>query len=74
MRLGFPQPCFCISTSPAYYVVDTIHTAVQEKRRIRFQYIEYTAEKEKILKHDGYRYEFSPYALIWSRDYYSHHS
>ena len=42
----------------------------QEQRRIRFQYIEYTAEKEKILKHDGYRYEFSPYALIWSRDYY----
>ena len=53
-----------------YYAVDTIHTAIQEKRRIAFQYIEYTAEKEKVLKHDGYRYEFSPYALIWSRDYY----
>ena len=23
-----------------------------------------------MLKHDGYRYQFSPYALIWSRDYY----
>ena len=53
-----------------YYAVDMIHTAIQEKRRIAFQYIEYTAEKEKVLKHDGYRYEFSPYALIWSRDYY----
>lgn len=43
-----------------YYAVDMIHTAIQEKRRIAFQYIEYTAEKEKVLKHDGYRYEFSP--------------
>jgi len=53
-----------------YYAVDTIHTAIQESRRIVFQYIEYTAEKKKVLKHDGYRYVFSPYALIWSQDYY----
>ncbi|USF25271.1 hypothetical protein N510_000182 [Firmicutes bacterium ASF500] len=32
-----------------YYAVDMIHTAIQEKRRIAFQYIEYTAEKEKVL-------------------------
>ena len=23
-----------------------------------------------MLKHCGYRYHFTPYALIWSRDYY----
>ncbi len=49
--------------------MDTIHTAIQEKRRSAFQYIECAAEKEKVLKHNGYRYEFSPYAQIWSRDY-----
>ena len=53
-----------------YYSVDEIHNAIQEKRQITFQYYEYTPQKEKILKHNGYRYQFSPYALIWSRDYY----
>ena len=51
-----------------YYSVDEIHNAIQEKRQITFQYYEYTPQKEKILKHNGYRYQFSPYALIWSRD------
>ena len=53
-----------------YYSVDVIQTAIQAKRQITFQYYEYTPQKEKILKHDGYRYRFSPYALVWSRDYY----
>ena len=53
-----------------YYSVDKIHSAIQEKRQITFQYFEYTPQKEKVLKHDGYRYQFSPYVLIWSRDYY----
>ena len=37
-----------------YYTVDKIQTAIQEKRKISFQYYEYTAKKEKVLKHDGY--------------------
>ena len=53
-----------------YYNVDEIHNAIQEKRQITFQYYEYTPQKEKILKHNGYRYQFSPYALVWSRDCY----
>ena len=53
-----------------YYSVDEIHNAIQEKRQITFQYYEYTPQKEKILKHNGYRYQFSPYALVWSRDCY----
>lgn len=53
-----------------YYTVDAIHSAIQENQQIRFQYIEYTPEKKKVLKHDGAWYEFSPYALMWQRDYY----
>ena len=53
-----------------YYTIDAIQTAIQEKRPISFQYFEYTQKKQKILKHNGYRYVFSPYALIWNRDYY----
>ncbi|NBI11520.1 WYL domain-containing protein [Colidextribacter sp. OB.20] len=53
-----------------YYTVDTIHTAIREQKQITFQYTEYTPEKKKVLKHDGYWYFFSPYALIWSQDFY----
>lgn len=53
-----------------YYSIDAIQTAIQDKHSISFQYYEYTQEKRKVLKHDGYRYVFSPYALIWNRDYY----
>lgn len=53
-----------------YYSVDAIQTAIQEHRQIIFQYYEYTPKKEKILKHGGFRYKFSPYALIWDRDFY----
>lgn len=53
-----------------YYIVDTLQTAVQEKKQVTFQYYEYLPTKEKVLKHGGYRYQFSPYALIWNRDFY----
>lgn len=53
-----------------YYNVDMLHTAIQLKRQVSFQYFEYTAQKKRVLKHDGYRYRFSPYALIWDRDFY----
>ena len=55
---GTPKP----ENESIYYNVDTIYNA--------FQYFEYTPKKEKILKHDGYKYRFSPYAMIWNRDCY----
>ena len=53
-----------------YYIVDTLQTAIQESKQISFQYYEYLPTKEKVLKHEGYRYQFSPYSLIWNRDFY----
>lgn len=63
---GTPKP----ENEGIYYNVDTIHNAVQKKQQITFQYFECTPKKEKILKHDGYKYRFSPYAMIWNRDCY----
>lgn len=63
---GTPKP----ENEGIYYNVDTIHNAVQKKQQITFRYFEYTPKKEKILKHDGYKYRFSPYAMIWNRDRY----
>ena len=53
-----------------YYIIDTIYAAVLEHCQIRFQYYEYTQTKEKVLKHDGYRYLLDPYALEWKNDHY----
>ena len=53
-----------------YYTVDTLHTAIREKQQVQFQYIEFTSQKERRLKHNGAWYVFSPYALMWQRDYY----
>ena len=53
-----------------YYAIDAIQTAIHEQQSISFQYFEYTPKKEKVLKHKGYHYGFSPYALIWNRDFY----
>ena len=63
---GTPKP----ENEGIYYNVDTIHNAVQKKQQITFRYFEYTPKKEKIFKHDGYKYRFSPYAMIWNRDCY----
>ena len=46
-----------------YYIIDNIQTAIGNHQQIRFQYYEYTQEKKKILKHDGYYYVVNPYSL-----------
>lgn len=53
-----------------YYIVDTIHNAINAQKQIAFQYYEYTQTKQKVLKHDGYVYNLSPYALFWNDDHY----
>lgn len=53
-----------------YYIIDCIQTAILDQHQISFQYNEYTPEKKKILKHDGYRYILDPYALEWKNDHY----
>lgn len=52
------------------YTIDRIHTAIKEKLRITFSYIDYNVDKKKYLKHDGKKYNVSPKALIWSNDNY----
>lgn len=53
-----------------YYTIDTIHKSINSGQRIRFKYIEYMADKKKVHKHNGFVYEFSPYALLWHNEYY----
>ncbi len=53
-----------------YYIVDVINEAIDSRRKIRFQYADYSTKKRKILRHGGEPYTVSPYALIWDGDYY----
>lgn len=53
-----------------YYVVDKLIDAVQNKKKVRFQYGEYDADKNKILRNNGEIYINSPYGCLWSDDFY----
>ena len=53
-----------------YYIADTVTRAIAQHRKIRFQYYQYDAFKNKQLKHDGEPYVFSPYSLVWNGDFY----
>ena len=53
-----------------YYIVDAINEAINARKKIAFQYFAYNIRKQKKLRHDGERYIFSPYRLIWNGDYY----
>ncbi len=53
-----------------YLTVDRIQSVIADRKRIAFQYFDYTQDKSKILRHDGQIYVVSPYALIWNNDTY----
>ena len=43
-----------------YYTVDTIHNAISENKKIRFQYFQWNVKKEMELRHKGAWYHISP--------------
>lgn len=53
-----------------YYSVDILFRAIEEQSVVTFKYIEYTAEKKKIYKHNGQIYVLSPYDMVWCNDGY----
>jgi len=53
-----------------YMIVDAINDAINRRKKIRFQKVEYNVKKEQVLHHGGERYVFSPYSLVWDGDFY----
>lgn len=53
-----------------YIIVDTISGAIDAGKKLQFQYYDYNAKKEKVLRHDGEVYVASPHALVWEDDRY----
>lgn len=53
-----------------YYNVDDIHNAINENKKIKFQYYQWNLEKEMEPRHNGEYYYVSPWALLWDNDNY----
>ena len=53
-----------------YYTVDKINDAIEAKRKISFNIIEYDGKRRKKHRNDGEVYVVSPYALYWNDDFY----
>ena len=52
------------------HVIYTVNTAICQKKKIRFQYWDYDQNKNKILRHDGEFYTYSPFSLVWNDGHY----
>ena len=53
-----------------YYIIDSIHAAINAGKKIAFRYFRYNARKERELRQDGQEYVFSPWMLVWNGDRY----
>lgn len=53
-----------------YYSVDVIHDAINNNRKITFQYFNWNVRKEMELRHDGAYYIISPWGLLWDNENY----
>ena len=53
-----------------YLIIDTINAAINEGKRISFNYFKYDTKKKPMLRNDGKPYVLSPRQLVWNGDYY----
>ena len=47
-----------------------LQTALQENRRVTFQYFDWGVDKQQHLRHGGAQYQVSPWALTWDDENY----
>lgn len=53
-----------------YYIMEPLNDAINDKKKVSFQYYTYARNKKRVAKHKGEVYIFSPYKMIWNGDYY----
>lgn len=53
-----------------YYNIDQLHDAIGNDTQITFQYYQWNVRKELELRHNGDRYQVSPWALCWDDEKY----
>lgn len=58
------------SNEEIYYNVDKIDRAIDDNKKISFQYYDYDFNKKKVLRRRGHVYELSPYSCAWREGFY----
>ena len=53
-----------------YYSVDNVYSAIDNDKKISFQYYHYDVSKKEVLAHDGKVYKVSPWAMCWDDEKY----
>lgn len=53
-----------------YYCVDTLETAIGEKKKVSFLYFDFNVHKQRVYRKQGSRYIVNPLALIFTNDKY----
>lgn len=53
-----------------YYSVDDVYTAIDNDKKIEFQYFHFDVNKKEVLAHDGKIYKVSPWAMCWDDEKY----
>ena len=53
-----------------YIIIDAINDAINNNKKISFQYFEYNVRKEKKLRRNGDPYVITPLHLVWNGDCY----
>lgn len=51
-------------------IIDAVNEAINNKKKVSFQYFKYNVRKERQLRHDGQSYVISPLHLVWNGDHY----
>lgn len=53
-----------------YYNVDELNLAINENRKIKFDYYEWNLSKEIVLRKNGHKNDISPWSLAWDDENY----
>lgn len=53
-----------------YYNVDTVHSAINDGKKLSFKYFTYAPNKQRVLKRSGKTYIVTPLALTYSEENY----
>lgn len=53
-----------------YYSVDDVYTAIDNDKKIEFQYFHFDVNGNEVLAHDGKVYRVSPWAMCWDDEKY----
>lgn len=69
-RSIFSDTGFKQHNEQGYYVIDAISSAIEQKKKISFQYYQYNSVKQRELKNGGKPYLVSPFRMVWNGDYY----